>query len=187
MGKYLDIFRIASSKLTLHSIFNKGFSQHKTPTTSKVSKPRELRNTAKAMLQTNKKAHTTNNFYSAANRRSAEFPIGKYGKNRKYEGLLNHNFPYSSKKRSHSSRKIRGAKNRSQSRKNKSKSKFPKKEVNYEVTKSHEASKGVVQAFGICTTQGIVRNYNEDRVSVILNVTRDQQQERNRASVGKNK
>lgn len=42
--------------------------------------------------------------------------------------------------------------------------------VNYELTKSNEKSKGIVEAFGICTTQGISRNYNEDRVSVILNV-----------------
>ena len=40
----------------------------------------------------------------------------------------------------------------------------------YELTKSNEKSKGIVEAFGICTTQGILRNYNEDRVSVILNV-----------------
>lgn len=47
-----------------------------------------------------------------------------------------------------------------------------KKMVNYEQTKSNEKSKGIVEAFGICTTQGISRNYNEDRVSVILNVTK---------------
>lgn len=47
-----------------------------------------------------------------------------------------------------------------------------KKMVNYELTKSNEKSKGIVEGFGICTTQGISRNYNEDRVSVILNVTK---------------
>lgn len=41
--------------------------------------------------------------------------------------------------------------------------------VNYELTNSSEKSKGIVEAFGICTTNGIFRNYNEDRVSVILN------------------
>ena len=52
-----------------------------------------------------------------------------------------------------------------------------KKSVNYEVTQSNESSKGIVRAFGICTTQGIVRDYNEDRVSVILNVSRDEQEQ----------
>lgn len=44
--------------------------------------------------------------------------------------------------------------------------------VKYEVTKSITSSGGVVQGFGICTTQGIVKKCNEDRVSVILNVTK---------------
>lgn len=48
-----------------------------------------------------------------------------------------------------------------------------KKMVNYELTKSNEKSKGIVEAFGICTTNGITRNYNEDRVSVILNVMKE--------------
>lgn len=59
-----------------------------------------------------------------------------------------------------------------------------KKNVNYEVTKSHESSKGIVRSFGICTTQGIVRNYNEDRVSVILNVTRDADEKNGYSSAG---
>jgi len=46
-----------------------------------------------------------------------------------------------------------------------------KKIVDYEVTKSTTASKGIVSAFGICSTEGLVRNYNEDRVSVRLNVS----------------
>jgi len=48
------------------------------------------------------------------------------------------------------------------------------KSVNYQITCSLDKSKGVVQAFGICTTQGIAKNYNEDGVSIIMNVTRDQ-------------
>lgn len=47
------------------------------------------------------------------------------------------------------------------------------KSINYQITCSLEKSKGVVQAFGICTTQGIVKSFNEDGVSIIMNVTRD--------------
>ena len=47
------------------------------------------------------------------------------------------------------------------------------KSVNYQVTCSTEKSKGVVEAFGICTTQGIVKNYNEDGVSIIMNVLQE--------------
>lgn len=46
--------------------------------------------------------------------------------------------------------------------------------VKYEVTKSNESSSGPARGFGICTTKGLVRNYNEDRVSVIMNVSKEQ-------------
>lgn len=47
------------------------------------------------------------------------------------------------------------------------------KSVNYQVTCSTERSKGVVEAFGICTTQGITKDYNEDGVSIIMNVVQE--------------
>lgn len=43
---------------------------------------------------------------------------------------------------------------------------------NPEPVKFSERSYGIVKAFGICTNQGLVRNYNEDRVSIILNINR---------------
>ena len=30
---------------------------------------------------------------------------------------------------------------------------------------------GTVKGYAACTNQGLVRNYNEDRVSIILNIT----------------
>lgn len=58
-------------------------------------------------------------------------------------------------------------------RHNASSSRQPKA-VNYQVTCSLDRSNGVVEAFGICTTQGIVKNFNEDAVSIIMNVVQDQ-------------
>lgn len=41
---------------------------------------------------------------------------------------------------------------------------------NYESTKCSVKRNGVIKAYGANTHQGIVRNYNEDRVSIILNI-----------------
>jgi len=41
-----------------------------------------------------------------------------------------------------------------------------------EPVKHSEKAYGTIKAFGICTNQGLVRNYNEDRVSIILNVVK---------------
>jgi protein phosphatase 2C family protein 2/3 len=41
---------------------------------------------------------------------------------------------------------------------------------NYEVTRYSERIHGVVKGFAVCTNQGLVRNYNEDRVSIVLNI-----------------
>lgn len=43
------------------------------------------------------------------------------------------------------------------------------KTIHYETSSSHENLNGIVKAFSSCTTQGISRNYNEDRVSMIFN------------------
>ena len=40
----------------------------------------------------------------------------------------------------------------------------------YEKPKTSTKRNGVVKAYGANTNQGIVRNYNEDRVSIILNI-----------------
>jgi len=41
---------------------------------------------------------------------------------------------------------------------------------NAEPIKYSEKTYGVIRGFGICTNQGLVRNYNEDRVSILLNI-----------------
>ena len=41
---------------------------------------------------------------------------------------------------------------------------------NHEPTKCSVKRNGVIKAYGANTNQGIVRNYNEDRVSIILNI-----------------
>jgi hypothetical protein len=41
---------------------------------------------------------------------------------------------------------------------------------NYEPSKSSEKSHGIVKGFAVCTNQGLVRNYNEDRVAIVLNI-----------------
>ena len=44
----------------------------------------------------------------------------------------------------------------------------------YESTKCSTKSTGQVKAYAVNTYQGIIRNYNEDRVSIILNITKPQ-------------
>ena len=41
---------------------------------------------------------------------------------------------------------------------------------NYEPTKCSSKKNGFVKGYAANTNQGIVRNYNEDRVSIILNI-----------------
>lgn len=41
---------------------------------------------------------------------------------------------------------------------------------NHETTKHSMKRNGVVRAYAANTNQGLVRNYNEDRVSIILNI-----------------
>ena len=41
---------------------------------------------------------------------------------------------------------------------------------NHEVTKASSKKCGVVKAYAANTNQGIIRDYNEDRVSIILNI-----------------
>ena len=43
---------------------------------------------------------------------------------------------------------------------------------NYEQSKTSKKKMGIVKSYGINTYQGIVRNYNEDRVSIIINMNR---------------
>jgi len=43
---------------------------------------------------------------------------------------------------------------------------------NFEPIRFSDKSHGIVKGFAVCTNQGLVRNYNEDRVSVILNISR---------------
>ena len=40
----------------------------------------------------------------------------------------------------------------------------------FETTKCSNRKNGVVKAYGANTHQGLVRNYNEDRVAIILNI-----------------
>lgn len=42
----------------------------------------------------------------------------------------------------------------------------------FEPTKCSTKSNGVIKAYGVNTHQGIVRNYNEDRVAIILNIAK---------------
>lgn len=42
--------------------------------------------------------------------------------------------------------------------------------INPEHTKCSLKENGIVKAYSACTNQGLVRNYNEDRVSIILNI-----------------
>jgi len=41
---------------------------------------------------------------------------------------------------------------------------------NHEVTKASSKKCGIVKAYAANTNQGIIRDYNEDRVSIILNI-----------------
>jgi hypothetical protein len=43
---------------------------------------------------------------------------------------------------------------------------------NYEPTRFSDKSHGIVKGFGVCTNQGLIRNYNEDRVAIVLNILR---------------
>ena len=43
---------------------------------------------------------------------------------------------------------------------------------NYESSKTSSKKMGLIQAYGANTYQGLVRNYNEDRVSIIINMAR---------------
>jgi hypothetical protein len=43
---------------------------------------------------------------------------------------------------------------------------------NHEPTRNSEKSHGIIKGFAVCTNQGLVRNYNEDRVSIVLNILR---------------
>ena len=43
---------------------------------------------------------------------------------------------------------------------------------NYEQSKTSKKKMGIVKSYGVNTYQGIVRNYNEDRVSIIINMNR---------------
>ena len=45
---------------------------------------------------------------------------------------------------------------------------------NFEQGKTSSKSMGIIQAYGANTYQGLVRNYNEDRVSIIINMNRPQ-------------
>ena len=44
----------------------------------------------------------------------------------------------------------------------------------FEPTRGSEKNYGIIRGFGVCTSQGLVRNYNEDRVSIVLNIARPQ-------------
>jgi protein phosphatase 2C family protein 2/3 len=41
---------------------------------------------------------------------------------------------------------------------------------NFENTKCSIKENGVIKAYGANTNQGIIREYNEDRVSIVLNI-----------------
>jgi hypothetical protein len=43
---------------------------------------------------------------------------------------------------------------------------------NYEPAKHSNKSNGLVRSYAACTNQGPVRQYNEDRVSIILNIAK---------------
>jgi len=41
---------------------------------------------------------------------------------------------------------------------------------NAEESRSSQKPHGIARCFGVCTNQGLVRNYNEDRVSIVLEI-----------------
>ena len=43
---------------------------------------------------------------------------------------------------------------------------------NYEQSKTSKKKMGIIKSYGVNTYQGIVRNYNEDRVSIIINMNK---------------
>ena len=51
---------------------------------------------------------------------------------------------------------------------------------NFEPSKTSMKSMGTIRAYGANTYQGLVRNYNEDRVSIIINMNKPQNYNKNR-------
>ena len=51
--------------------------------------------------------------------------------------------------------------------------------TNYEPSKTSSKTMGVIKAYGANTYQGLVRNYNEDRVSIIINMARPKNYKKN--------
>lgn len=50
---------------------------------------------------------------------------------------------------------------------------------NPEPTHTSKQSHGPIQAFAVCTNQGLVRNYNEDRVSIVINAQKPPNKQHN--------
>ena len=50
---------------------------------------------------------------------------------------------------------------------------------NYEPSKTSSKSMGIIKSYGANTYQGLVRNYNEDRVSIIINMSRPKNYNKN--------
>ena len=50
---------------------------------------------------------------------------------------------------------------------------------NYENSKTSSKSMGIIKSYGANTYQGLVRNYNEDRVSIIINMSRPKNYNKN--------
>lgn len=48
---------------------------------------------------------------------------------------------------------------------------------NYEPAKFSGKRNGIITAYGANTNQGIIRNYNEDRVAIILNIMKPKSKE----------
>ena len=51
---------------------------------------------------------------------------------------------------------------------------------NFEQSKTSRKNMGVIKSYGVNTYQGIVRNYNEDRVSIIINMNKPKDFKKNR-------
>ena len=45
---------------------------------------------------------------------------------------------------------------------------------NSEPSRNSQRAYGLARAFGVCTNQGLVRDYNEDRVSIVLDIPKPQ-------------
>ena len=50
---------------------------------------------------------------------------------------------------------------------------------NYEPSKNSSKTMGLIRAYGANTYQGLIRNYNEDRVSIIINMAKPKNYEKN--------